>query len=236
MIYIPRRKIVVFMLFTLIFALSALLLHRESENVFSGAVTGKIIVDAGHGLPDGGAVGATGTIESTLNIKIAKLLQKELRKNGYTVIMTRTDENTITENGKTIASRKKSDMHERLRIMNSSDADMFISVHMNKFSDSRYRGAQVIYSGNFEESALLAGVIQKSLHAIPENESKRTQAKAPSGIFLLKNAQIPAVIIECGFLSNFDEERLLNTKEYQNKLAKAIAEGIKCYYERKSKK
>lgn len=236
MIYIPRRKIVVFMLFTLIFTLSALLLHRESENVFSGAVTGKIIVDAGHGLPDGGAVGATGTIESTLNIKIAKLLQKELQKNGYTVIMTRSDENTITEDGKTIASRKKSDMYERLRIMNSSDADMFISIHMNKFSDSRYRGAQVIYSGNFEESALLAGVIQKSLHSLPENESKRTQAKAPSGIFLLKNAQIPAVIIECGFLSNFDEERLLNTKEYQNKLAKAIAEGIKCYYERKNKK
>ena len=107
MIYIPRRKIVVFMLFTLIFTLSALLLHRESENVFSGAVTGKIIVDAGHGLPDGGAVGATGTIESTLNIKIAKLLQKELQKNGYTVIMTRSDENTITEDGKTIASRKR---------------------------------------------------------------------------------------------------------------------------------
>ncbi len=236
MIYIPRRKIVIFMLFTLIFALSTFLIHHESENAFSKAVTGKIVVDAGHGLPDGGAVGANGTIESTLNIKIAKLLQKELQKNGYTVIMTRTDENAITDDGKTIAARKKSDMYERLRIINRSDADMFVSIHMNKFTDSRYRGAQVIYSGNFDESAFLADSIQKALHALPENKSKRTQAKAPSGIFLLKNAQIPAVIIECGFLSNFDEEKLLGTKEYQIKLAKSVADGIKCYYERNSKK
>lgn len=235
MIYIPRRKIVIFMLFTIIFALSTLLIHRQSENVFSKAVTKNIIVDAGHGLPDGGAVGANGTIESTLNIKIAKLLQNELHKNGYTVIMTRTDENTISDNGETIAARKKNDMYERLKIINSSDADMFVSIHMNKFTDSRYRGAQVIYSGNFEESAFLAAEIQKALHNLPENKSKRTQAKAPSGIFLLKNAQIPAVIIECGFLSNFDEEKLLNTTQYQKKLAKAVADGIECYYERMNK-
>ena len=103
---------------------------------------------------------------------------------------------------------------------------------MNKFTDSRYRGAQVIYSGNFEESKELASAIQKRLHLLPDNKSKRTEAKAPKGIFLLKNAQIPAVIVECGFLSNYDEEKLLNTDKYRKELTKAILDGIESYYER----
>ena len=235
MIYIPRRKIAIFMLFTIIFSLSAFLIRHQSENVFSGTVTKRIVIDAGHGLPDGGGVGINGTIESTLNIKIAKLVKKELEKKGYTVVMTRTDENTIAEESGTIGARKKSDMYKRLEIINSSDADMFVSIHMNKFSDSRYRGAQVIYSGNFEESALLAALIQKELHSLPDNKSKRTQSKAPAGIFLMKNAQIPAVIVECGFLSNYDDEKLLNTEKYQKELGKAIVNGITKYYERNNK-
>lgn len=235
MIFIVRRKAVILMIFTFIFALSTFLLHHQSTNVFSGELTGRIVVDGGHGLPDGGAIGANGTIESTLNIKIAKLVQKSLSKKGYSVIMTRTGEDAITGESETISARKKSDMHKRLKIINSSKADMFVSIHMNKFPDSRYRGAQVLYSGNFGESALLAGMLQKELHSLPDNKSKRTHLKAPDGIFLLKNAQIPAVIVECGFLSNYDEEKLLNTAEYQKQLAKAIVRGIESYYERNGK-
>ena len=146
--------------------------------------------------------------------------------------MTRNDENSICDEEKNISSRKKSDMKKRLGIINSSGADMFVSIHMNKFSSSYYCGAQVIYSGNFKESEELARIIQKELHSLPDNKSKREPLKAPSGIFLLRNSQIPAVIVECGFLSNYDEEQLLCTEKYQNSLAKAIAKGIDNYYER----
>lgn len=232
MIIIPRRKLVLMILFAVLFAISIGVERNDEKAAFSGKITKIIVVDAGHGLPDGGAVGMMGTIESELNIKIAKYLEKELITKGFTVIMTRTDESTIANEGKSISERKKDDMHKRLEIINSCDADMLISIHMNKFTDSKYRGAQVIYSGNFPESQTLAGAIQKRLHLLPDNESKRTEAKAPKGIFLLKNANIPAVIVECGFLSNFDEEKLLNTEKYQKELTSAILGGIEDYYER----
>jgi len=231
-IFIPRRKIIVFTIFIAMLAFLSLTLHHQSSDVFSGDITNRIVLDAGHGLPDGGAIGANGTIESELNLEIAKKVQKLLKKKGYEVIMTRKDENSICEDEKSISARKKSDMRKRLEIINSSGADMFVSIHMNKFSSPSYRGAQVIYSGNYIESEILAGIIQKELHSLPDNKSKRTHLKAPSGIFLLKNAQIPAVIVECGFLSNFDEEKLLGTEKYQDALAKAIAKGIDNYYER----
>lgn len=233
MIFITRRKIVILIIFTFILSLSTFIIRHQSTDVFSNELTKKIIIDAGHGLPDGGAIGMNGTIESTINIKIARIVEKKLIKKGYTVIMTRTGEDSITQEGESIASRKKSDMKRRLEIINNNDADMFVSIHMNKFTDSRYRGAQVIYSGNFEESSFLASLIQQQLHTLPDNKSKRSSLKAPSSIFLLKNAEIPAVIVECGFLSNFEEEELLNSPEYQLSLAKAVTKGIENYYERK---
>ena len=232
MIFIPRRKIIIFTIFIAMLAFLSITIHHQSSGVFSGEITKRIVLDAGHGLPDGGAIGASGTIESELNLKIAKKVQKLLKKKGYDVIMTREDENSICEDEKGISSKKKRDMQKRLEIMNSAEADMFVSIHMNKFTSSVYRGAQVIYSGNFRESEELAGIIQKELHSLPDNKSKREHLKAPSGIFLLKNAQIPAVIVECGFLSNFDEEKLLGTEKYQDALAKAISKGIENYYER----
>lgn len=232
MIVVPRRKIVVSVLFIALFIVSMCIPSEDEKAVFSGKITKCIIVDAGHGLPDGGAVGMMGTIESELNIKIAKFLREELEKNGFTVIMTREDDKTIAEDPGSISERKREDMHKRLDIINSSGADMVVSIHMNKFTQSQYRGAQVIYSGNFSESKELASAIQRRLRSLPDNTSKRTEAKAPKGIFLLKNAQIPAVIAECGFLSNYDEEKLLNTKKYQKELASAIFGGIEDYYER----
>lgn len=232
MIFIARRKRLIFIIFTCLLALSLFLHHEKSENVFSFKQTKRIVIDAGHGLPDGGAVGMNGTIESTLNIKIARLVESALAKKGYSIIMTRTDDNAVANDGQTLAQRKRSDMYKRLEIINSSDADMFVSIHMNKFTDSRYFGAQVIYSDNFEESEQLASFIQEGLCRLPENTSKRTHSKAPSGIFLLKNAKIPAVIVECGFLSNYDEEKLLNTTHYQKQLCEAIVKGIEDYYKK----
>ena len=232
MIFIPRRKIVVFSVFIAMLSFLTLSAHHQSLDVYSQKNTDCIIIDAGHGVPDGGAIGINGTIESDINLKIAKKVQKLLEKKGYTVIMTREDENSIYRNGQNIASKKKDDMYRRLEIINSSDADMFISIHMNTFSSHKYRGAQVIYSGNFKNSEELAGFIQKELHKIEENASKREHLKAPDGIFLLKKADIPAVLVECGFLSNFDDEKLLSTDSYQQNLAKAIVRGIEKYYEK----
>lgn len=236
MIFVPRRKIVVFIFFIVIMSFTVATLHYESTNVFGGKITKCIVLDAGHGLPDGGAIGMTGTIESVVNLEITKLTKDILGKKGYKVIMTREDENSIYAEGKSLAEKKKSDMKKRLEIINSSDADMFVSIHMNKFPSPNYCGAQVIYSGNFKESEELAMFIQREFHNIPENKSKREHLKAPDGIFLLKKADIPAVIVECGFLSNFDEEKLLNTEKYQKKLAGAIVKGIENYYEKDVKK
>ena len=129
-----------------------------------------------------------------------------------------------------MTQKKKSYMHKRLEIINTSDADMFISIHMNKFSDANYTGAQVLYSKNFTQSETIAESIQKKLCLLEDNKKKRSHLKAPKGLFLMENAQIPAVIVECGFLSNASEEKLLNTKEYQQSLAKAIVFGIEDYY------
>ncbi len=232
MIFIAKRKRLILIMFIFLLALATFLRHEKNESVFSSKQSGIIVIDAGHGLPDGGAVGMNGTIESTLNIKIAKLVEKSLTKKGYSVIMTRTDESAVSDEGKTLAQRKRSDMYKRLEAINSSNADMFISIHMNKFTDSRYFGAQVIYSDNFVQSEQLAAFIQKNLCNLEENTSKRTHSKAPSGIFLLKNAKIPAVIVECGFLSNYDEEKLLNTAHYQKQLCDAIVKGIEDYYKK----
>lgn len=182
-----------------------------------------IIIDPGHGLPDGGAIGADGTIESTLNLKVSKLIEKSLKKCKFSVIMTRSDENAISD-------IKKEDMQNRLNIMKESGADIFVSIHMNKFTDSKYSGAQVIYSPNDEYSKVLAESIQSELCALEENKQKREIAQSHPNIYLMKNAVIPAVIVECGFLSNVEEEKLLNQSDYQKKLAFAITNGIKNYY------
>lgn len=230
MLIISKRRFYLILSFFAITFLTLFLFGASKLHAFAKKPTGVIVIDAGHGFPDGGAIGMNGSIESTLNIKVSKLVKKKLIKKGYSVIMTREDENAIADEGRTMAKRKLSDMTKRLELINTSGADMLISIHMNKFSDSRYKGAQVLYSSNFVESEMLAKHIQTELCTIPENESKRTFLKAPNTIYLMRNTVIPAVIVECGFLSNFEEEQLLNTSQYREKLATAIVLGVENYY------
>ena len=232
MIIISKRKIVVLLLFVFLAGISVAFFHEEETSVFSQKPTKTVVLDAGHGFPDGGAIGMNGTIESTLNLKITTTAEKLLRKKGYRVILTRCNEDSLSDNGKTISEKKRNDMKKRLEITNNSGADIFVSIHMNKYTDSRYRGAQVIYSSNFVQSETLADVIQNELCKLTENKSKRTHLEAPKSIYLLKNACIPAVIVECGFLSNFEEEQLLLTEDYRNKVAEAIVCGIENYYKK----
>ena len=230
MIVIARRKVTLLLIFAILFATVLAKTREGTTAVFSNKISQRIIIDAGHGFPDGGAVGSCGSVECTLNLEIAKLIEKELKSKGYDVIMTRTGENCLSDEADSIAGRKRSDMYKRLDIINSSGADIFVSIHMNKFSNPVYRGAQVIYSRNFLQSRSLALHIQAELNNIAENKKKREALKAPSSLFLLKKAQIPSVIVECGFLSNFEEEALLGTKEYQVKLSRAVTSGIEKYY------
>lgn len=190
----------------------------------------KIVLDAGHGEPDGGAVGASGVKEQELNLKIAKILQGFLEQCGMEVVMTRSDEEGIYDSDGTIRQKKRSDMTNREKLMNNSGADLFLSIHMNKFTDSKYSGPQVFYSPNQEESKEFAQLLQEELIAVLKPDSEREIKKATSDIYLLKKAKLPAVLVECGFLSNAAEEEKLMDEEYQKEVAWAIYCSIIKYF------
>ena len=196
------------------------------------SVSADIVVDAGHGGRDGGAVSSDGLFEKDLNLELSLTLRDFLSFCGYECVLTRQEDKLVCdESDPSLKGKvKMTDLKNRLEIAEGNEKAVFVSIHMNKFSDSKYSGAQIIYSKNFENSKTLAECLQERLHKIEKNTSKRSALASPNSIFLLKNAQIPAVIAECGFLSNYDEEKLLNEDDYQNELADAIYRGILDYY------
>lgn len=192
--------------------------------------TQTIIIDAGHGGFDGGAVAGDGTPEKDINLSIALKLEQMLKLYGYDVIMTRTtDSGTENDPSASIAQRKKSDMNERLRMINENEDALFVSIHLNKFTTSAASGAQVFCSVNHPDSALLGQCVQKTVKSLLQPENTRTIKNATKSTYLLYNAKIPAVIIECGFLSNKTELELLKSPEYQSRMAFAILCGIEEY-------
>lgn len=189
-----------------------------------------VILDAGHGLPDGGAEAQDGTYESTINLSIVQKLQKLLETSSCTVILTRSDENGIYElDADTIRKKKVSDMKNRAEIGNNSNAEIFVSIHLNKISDSRYSGWQTFYKPDNENSLNLANSIQDNLNYAVQKENNRVPGKVPD-IYLAKNLEIPFTIVECGFLSNSNECSLLQTENYQEILAWGIYTGIMDYF------
>ena len=182
-----------------------------------------IVIDAGHGVPDGGCVAKDGTNEAELNLAVSKLLKKELESLGYKVIMTRETENGLHEGEGSIKEKKREDMNKRAKM--KSKGDLFVSIHMNMFPEEKYFAPQVLYDGANESAKLLAESIQESLNSV-SNEYSRSSMEAEN-IFLLKPSDTPSVIVECGFLSNEKELENLKTPEHRAKLAKAVAKGIK---------
>lgn len=179
-----------------------------------------IVIDAGHGGIDGGATSCTGVLESQLNLEIARRVNDLFCLMGYDTVMIRqTDESVYTE-GSTIAAQKISDLKERVRITNSAENAVLISIHQNTFSDSRYYGAQVFYAPT-DGSDRLAKGIQQSLVSQLHPESNRKPKKADS-IYFLQHIDCPGVLIECGFISNPQEEAKLRDAVYQKKLAAVI--------------
>ena len=196
----------------------------------------RIIIDAGHGIPDEGAQGFYGTTEQAINLSITLKLQKLIEQSGATVILTRSDENGIySTDSESIKSKKVSDIKNRVYIGNNSEADIFISIHLNKFPESsKYRGWQAFYQKDSEDSQEIAKKIQDYLNKNIEYNNTRV-ALPISNVYIMKNVTIPSVIVECGFLSNEEETRLLNTDEYQNKIAWGIFIAIQDYFQQKGK-
>ena len=189
-----------------------------------------VILDAGHGGFDGGAVAEDGTSEKNINLNIALTVGDMLSLNGVRVIYTRTeDTGTEDDSGEDIRNRKRSDLNNRLKVMEENPEAVFVSVHLNKFTTSKVSGAQVFYSDNFEESRVIGNLIQTSIKERLQSENDRVIKKATADTFLLHKAVVPAVIVECGFLSNKDELELLKSEEYQAKMAFAIFCGINDY-------
>lgn len=189
-----------------------------------------VILDAGHGLPDGGAEASDGTFESNINLAIVQKLQKLLENSSCTVLLTRSDENGIYElEADTIRKKKISDMKNRVEIGNNSGAELFVSIHLNKIPESQYSGWQTFYQLENEKSLKLATSIQENLNYAVQKENKRVPEKVPD-IYLAKNLTLPFTIVECGFLSNSAECSLLQTENYQEILAWGIYTGIMDYF------
>ena len=186
-----------------------------------------VIIDAGHGGYDGGAVGADGTFEKQLNLEIAQKLDDILKCYGIATLMTRTDDNSIhSKNAVTIREQKVSDIRNRMKIMDSTENCIFVSIHQNSFTQSKYSGTQVFYSPNTTSSYDLAQEIQTSVKNIIQPDNERQIKKSTSSVYLLYNAKKTAVLVECGFMTNPNELNMLKNEEYQLKMAFSIADGI----------
>lgn len=227
------KKIIIILFFVLIIlALSMGIFEITNVIETSNSIKSyKIIIDAGHGKPDGGAVSKNGVEEADLNLKIAKKLKDALEDEGFIIIMTRGDEKNIAddEKQKTIKEMKASDLSNRVKIANNSGADIMVSIHMNKFEGSSSWGWQTFYSKNSEVGKNLAFLVQSSIQNKIDRKNKRL-ALPIEGIKIIDKTNIPTIIVECGFLSNEEDLRLLQTEEYREKIVDGIVDGIKEFY------
>ena len=233
MIVLNKKKITMIVV-GVFFSIFVFILATEKNNMIptvSLPVSGKtIVLDAGHGKPDEGAQSSKGTTEAETNLKIALKVQNLLEQSGSTVILTRSDENAIYDiDAKTLRQKKISDIHNRVKIGNESSADIFVSIHLNKIPQQQYDGWQTFYKAGNAEGQKLAVSIQKNLNNAIQKENNRV-AKTIDNIYIIKHIEIPTTIVECGFLSNPQEEKLLLEDEYQNKLAWGIYNGIINYF------
>ena len=203
----------------------ALLTSRDMEPI--GTPT--IIIDAGHGGEDGGAE-VDGVLEKDINLAISRKTADILRLSGYRVKEIRTEDISVySDDASTLREKKVSDLNNRVGIFNEYDDNIVVSIHQNKFENSRYSGTQLFYSTNHPDSEKLARAIQTSVVMLLQNENTRELKPAGKEIFILDNAQVPAVIVECGFLSNPDEREKLTDETYQKEIAYAIAMGVTDY-------
>lgn len=203
--------------------------NANSEIILATNESPVIIIDAGHGGEDGGAVATDNTVEKDLNLQIALKLNEVSSVFGYKTHMIRTTDTAIHTEGDTIRKRKVSDIKNRTAVMNEYENCLYISIHQNKFSDSSIKGAQTFYSPNDDRSRILAQFIQSSVQNTIQSDNTRKIKKSGTNIYVLYNATKPTVMVECGFISNPDELNNLKNDKYQSNMALAIAVGIMNY-------
>jgi N-acetylmuramoyl-L-alanine amidase len=185
-----------------------------------------IIIDAGHGGEDGGAISCTGRLESHINLEIALKLNELCHLLGYETKMIRTTDISVYTEGTTLAAKKASDLRQRVKMANGSSNGIVVSIHQNTFSDSRYKGAQVFYAQTAGSKAL-ANELQKNFGII--DSTNHRNIKRADHVYLMQHIQNTGVLVECGFLSNTEEERKLQNTDYQNKLCAAIVSALSQY-------
>jgi N-acetylmuramoyl-L-alanine amidase len=235
MIFLLKRKAVMTAMLCMVAGIAVgvgIRYFPQKSTLGSDSGTLRVIVDAGHGYPDGGAVGADGTQEKDINLAIARKLEEVLCGKSIEVVMTRIDDNGLQDDGlKTIREMKRSDMNKRLNIMKNSSADLFISIHMNYFEKESANGLHIFYAQNHPEAEPLAASIQERMSGIT-GAAAHTVKTADKSLFLMKKPPLPAILVECGFMSNREEIKKLKNDDYQSRIAWAIADSIEKYYKR----
>lgn len=213
---------------TLVLLLSAVLIGKTmSVVVSSGQVENarmkkSVVIDAGHGGSDPGKIGVNKSLEKDINLQIALQVKEKLEKNKIKVVMTRVDGESLSSTD--AANHKADDMKKRVKIINESDASIAVSIHQNSYPAEEVKGAQVFYYTHSEEGKKMAEIMQENFRLA--NPSNKRQAKENSTYYMIKKTKIPTIIVECGFLSNWEEAELLNSPEYQDKIAQLICDGI----------
>lgn len=235
MIFIRKDSLVLTSIFICLSIIAISLYEQQNkanniETVTLPVSNKVIVIDAGHGIPDEGAESQNGISEAKINLNIALKVQKLLEQSGATVILTRSDENGIYDlDSKTLKQKKVSDLKNRVKIGNESSADAFVSIHLNKIPQQKYSGWQTFYKSSDENSIKLAKSIQTNLNESIQKENDRIPMKLDN-IYIMKNIEIPITVVECGFLSNVEEEQCLLDEEYQNRLSWGIYCGIMDYF------
>ncbi|MBO5945319.1 MAG: N-acetylmuramoyl-L-alanine amidase [Clostridia bacterium] len=233
------KRFLILIAFILLIALSVRISSHLIENsdeyqAVLSEITDKqiIIIDAGHGGEDCGSIGVSGVYEKDLNLSVANALGDILREKGFAVVFTRCDDKLLYTDEENIKGiRKISDLKNRCKIAREYPNSIFVSIHMNSFSEEKYTGLQVYYSDNNESSSTLATTIQNNVKNTLQKDNNRNP-KCGKEMYLLENIDNTAILIECGFISNMEECDRLSKKEYQKELSFAISCGIIEYIEK----
>ena len=203
--------------------------QKAPDKDVSGSPKITVVLDAGHGGEDGGAISGN-VYEKDLNLDIAKTVGAYLTQNGFNVVYTRTEDILLYDRNVNYKGRKKVlDLAARLRIARQTENSVFVSIHMNSFPNGKYKGLQVYYSKNDKTSKIMAQTIQNNNKTLLQPTNNRKPKEATSAIYLLDRLETPAVLVECGFLSNTEECTLLATPEYRQKISLMLAESIAEY-------
>lgn len=220
--YITIVAIIAALLFIMIIIVMKLNVHAMTNGKPESVC---VLIDPGHGAEDGGAVSDDGLVEKDINLNVSQCLRDYLVLSGYEVRMTR-DSDSLLGSGDTLKERLHDDFAKRLEMYNDDDVDIVVSVHQNKFTESKYSGAQVFYSPNEPKSETLAVCLRRAIRGFLQPDNEREITKAGSNIYLLNNCNNPCVLVECGFLSNPEEAKKLSDESYQRELAFTIYCGI----------